>query len=416
MRLAARIQDRFDHWRRGKMRRRAVQELRRSLALIVDPEALLASVAARLKEIFDPERLIILERDPKTHSLHTSFSSGVPTELLDQKSLPARGHLVRWFQVNKSYLLPGMQSGVMTYLTSDERRFLERLGVQIAAPLLGRDEVVGILLLGWDRRSRGRTDAELLLRLAEQTGLAFQNAFLYREQRENLERLHRADRLSALGQLAAGVAHEVRNPLTAIRSTMQYLGSSFTGEDPKRQLIFDLIDEVDRIESTISNLLSLTRGQAPEVARMDLTELLEQTVRLMAIEARKKDVSFEERYARRPLHLTADGQQLKQVFLNVIINALQAMPGGGQILVSIDVRSDQNPPCAVVRIEDEGTGIPEVVKRRVFDPFFTTKKEGTGLGLAICKHLIERHHGTMELADREQGGTVVSILLPMSET
>jgi len=415
MRFASRIQEQLDRWRRSKTRHRAVQEFRRSLALIVDPDALVASVAARLKEIFDPDRLVILELDPKTRSFEVSFGSGLRTGLLDEILLPVQGHLVRWFQVNNSCLLPALQPGVMSYLHAEERRVLEQLGVEIAAPLLVRSQPVGLLFLGWDRGSRARREADLVLHLAEQAGLAFQNAFLYREQHESLDRLHRADRLSALGQLAAGVAHEVRNPLTAIRSTMQYLGSGFAQEDPKREMVVELIDEVDRIESTISNLLSLTRGQDLVVSRVDLVELLEQTVHLMTIQARKQGILFEERYAMRPLYLKADSQQLKQVFLNVFLNALQAMGDGGRILVSAGVNRDHQPPWAVVRIADEGTGMPENLRHRVFDPFFTTKKEGTGLGLAICKNLVERHHGLMELSDREEGGTVTSILLPMPD-
>ncbi len=194
---------------------------------------------------------------------------------------------------------------------------------------------MGLLLLGSrSERPPSRHDADLLKHLADQASLAFQNVALYREQQERLGRLHRADRLAAMGQLAAGVAHEVRNPLTAIRSTIQYLGRGLARSDPKAELVEELIGEVDRIDSTISGLLSLSRGGELKHGEMDLVELLEGTIRLLEIQARKQGVELEERYRHRPLPLVADAGQLRQVFLNLVLNALQAMPEGGRITVT----------------------------------------------------------------------------------
>jgi signal transduction histidine kinase len=416
---ATRIRQAWVRLRRRKARRRAVHEFRRSLAIIVDRDALEASVATRLKEIFDPDRLAILQLDPRAGQYRLSFSSGFEDGTLEGAEIAVRGRLTRWFLVNESCLLLPRDRGVLDYLETAERELLERLDVQLAAPLLARNHLLGVVLLGSSRPERlpDRHDAELLLALLEQASLAFQNATLYREQQERLERLHRADRLAAIGQLAAGVAHEVRNPLTAIRSTMQYLGHGYEDGDPKQELARELIDEVDRIDSTIAGLLSLTRSGELRPAEVDLVALLRQTARLMEIQARKQSVAIEESYPPTPLVLQGDAAQLKQVFLNLILNALQAMPEGGLITLEaelVDAASGTDREKLVnVRVADDGPGIPRDRLGRVFDPFYTTKPDGTGLGLAICYNIVQRHKGEMEIVSAEGEGTSVSIFLPL---
>ena len=418
MRLAGTARQTWNRFRGRRARVRAVQEFHRSLALIVDREALESSVATRLKEIFDPDRLAILRLDPRDAHYRVSFSSGLANANLSAMRIPAQGRLARWFTVNETCLSLPRESGVLRYLDESEREVLTALEVQLCAPLMSRSHVTGMVLLGSDREHHfaARQDAELLRALTEQASLAFQNATLYHEQQERLERLHRADRLAAIGQLAAGVAHEVRNPLTSIRSTIQYLGRSFGDGDPKQELAQELLEEVDRINSTISELLNLTRASELVPSEVDLVELMEQTVRLIDIQARKQSVEIKLDYSPRKLLVHADGSQLKQVFLNLILNALQAMPKGGRIALTATLErllsGAREEPFVHVRVTDNGPGIPAERLERVFDPFFTTKQEGTGLGLLICQNIVERHKGELEMRSVEGEGTEVSIFLP----
>lgn len=423
MDLAARVRDTVDRMRRLKTRRRAAQDLRRSLALIVDSGALESSFATRIKEFFDPDLLVILQLDPTTADFRPTLCSGMlegsrlERGELDDLSIDPGGKLARWFRVNESCLLVQRDKGVVNYLGDSERALLDRLGVRMCAPLLARNHLAGILVLGAQRDWRpSRRDAELLLQFANQASLAFQNASLYGEQRKRLDRLHRADRLAAIGQLAASVAHEVRNPLTSIRSTIQYLGQSFE-DSAKRELVTELIDEVDRIDHTVSSLLSLARTGNFQPVALDLVELAESTIRLVKPQAREQAVSFKSRFAEPTVHVPGDPAQLKQVLLNLLLNALQAMAGGGQISVEIgtsDAAASQEAQRARLRIADNGPGIPEDELQAVFDPFFTTKSDGTGLGLAICHSIIRRHEGEIEVESTEGEGTVVSIHLPLA--
>jgi len=252
--------------------------------------------------------------------------------------------------------------------------------------------------------------------LASQASLAFENAALYRSQTERLNRLHRAERLAAVGQLAAGLAHEIRNPLTAIRSTMQYLLQGLTPGEARHQLVEELLSEVDRINSTLGGLLSLSRSGELRLIEIDLLVPLSLSLRLVQARADEQQVRLEPSLGREPLRVLGDTNQLKQVFLNLLLNALQSMPEGGRIAVTA---SPSGPATGAarwgqVRIVDTGQGIPSDQLRQVFDPFFTTKRDGTGLGLAICHGIIEQHQGEIRLESEEGRGTTAFVRLPLA--
>jgi signal transduction histidine kinase len=403
---------------RRRLNRRAVQELSRSLALIVDRDALEASVAARIRELFNPDRMAVLEPDAATASFLPGFSFGLRESDLVGLRLAARGKLARWLSVNETCLVLDRQPGVHDYLDAAERDLLDGLRLNLCVPMISLNRLTGILLLGSDRPrwSLARGEVELLNLLASQASLAFENAALYRAQRERLDRLHRAERLAAVGQLAAGVAHEIRNPLTAIRSTMQYLLRGLDPGEPKHQLVEELLSEVDRINSTVGGLLSLSRSGELRKTEIDLLEPLGKAVQLVTARAAEQGVGIESDLGMHPLRVLGDAGQLKQVFLNLLLNALQSMPGEGRIVVTAalwpPVRGRDEPRWVEVRIADTGAGIPPDQLRRVFDPFYTTKHDGTGLGLAICHGIVEQHEGEIQMESEVGAGTTVSIRLP----
>ncbi len=406
--------------RRRRMNRRAFQEFGRSLALIVDREALEASVAARIRELFDPDRMVILEPDRVSLSFLPGFSFGLEEADLSGLQVPARGKLTRWLSVNETCLVLDRQPGVQEYLDPAERDLLNRLRMSLVVPMVSLNRLTGILLLGSDRPGWGigSSDVELLDLLASQASLAFENAELYRTQRERLDRLYRAERLAAVGQLAAGVAHEIRNPLTAIRSTMQYLLRGLDPQEPRHELVHELLREVDRINSTVGGLLSLSRSGEMRKSDIDLLEPLGQAVQLLQARAAEQGVKVQCSLGVDGLRVLGDADQLKQVFLNLLINSLQSMPSGGRITVGASPRPGNEPGgtrWAQVRIEDTGAGIPPEQMRRVFDPFYTTKRDGTGLGLAICNGIVEQHQGEIRLESEVGKGTAVSVLLPLLE-
>ncbi len=406
-------------FRRQSGGQRAIHDFNRSLLLIVDPEALQASIAARLTELLSCERILILQLDPERGAFLPTFSLGIKAALPANAPLRRHGRLARWLLVNETCLVVPGTPGVYDYLSPTEQELLSRLGIRVCAPLLSLNRLTGIIMLGSDNPSWDLSpdDLDMLQLLAGQAGMAFENAYLYHEQRERLRRIYRAERMAAAGQLAAGVAHEIRNPLTAIRSTIQYAMQDYEASHPKRILHEELLAEVDRIDRTVDGLLSLTRIEELVPEPVDVTEVLEQSLVLVSAQAQRQGVEMAPPPRARQFRMMGDGGQLKQVFLNLLLNALQAMPSGGRLEASIEEWHAEMAPVSgswiQIRISDTGPGIPAEHLDKVFDPFFTTKRDGTGLGLSVCHGIVHRHEGEIDLRSEPGKGTVVSLRFPL---
>lgn len=398
-----------DHW--------VLRDFTRSVMLIVDPEALQASIAARLQELFRPERILIFHNEPEKEMFSLGFAAGVTAEEVRGVHLRRQGQLARWLLINETCLVVPEQRGVYEYLSEDEQRLLARWQIRICVPLIALNRLAGVIMLGSSQPDwmLDQSELELLRLLGSQAGLALENAALSRQQQDRLRRLYRAERLAAAGQLAAGVAHEIRNPLTAIRSTIQYLLRDYPEGSPKRELIGELLGEVDRIDRTVNGLLSLTRSSPFNPEPVDVVGLLEQLLVLVRVQAERQAVRIEEHYDRRRLCVLGEANQLKQLFLNLFVNALQAMPQGGTLSVSATGSSSVWSPQGWLQItvQDTGIGIPPENLDKVFDPFFTTKRDGTGLGLFLGYGIVERHGGEIEIQSRVGEGTTVTIRLPL---
>lgn len=221
------------------------------------------------------------------------------------------------------------------------------------------------------------------------------------------DQLRRADRLSALGELAAGMAHEVRNPLASIRGTAEILQDGVAADDPRLEFARILVQETDRLNRVVQDFLSFARSAPEDSSRLDLNQLLDEILKLALFQAEKSAVKVSFNPGPIPVVIGV-GEKLKQVFLNLALNAIQAMPQGGMLEVSTE--TDQG--RALVRFRDNGCGIPGAELERIFDPFFTTRRNGTGLGLAITCRIVRSHGGDIEVDSQVGRGTEFMIYLP----
>lgn len=220
------------------------------------------------------------------------------------------------------------------------------------------------------------------------------------------ELLLKSEKLTLTGQLAAGIAHEIRNPLTAIKGFLQLLENGYA---IKQEHVQVMNAELRRIESILNELLFLAKPSPDEYRTCDLNDVLDQVITLMNTEATMKDVILHCARSAVPLTMDCDVNQLKQVFINFIKNSIEAMPEGGEVRIQAAAEHDQ----AVIRFIDHGCGIPEPVLERLGQPFFTTKDTGTGLGLTVSFAIIESHQGHVTVDSKMGEGTTIEVRLPI---
>lgn len=244
------------------------------------------------------------------------------------------------------------------------------------------------------------------------------------------ENLIASEKLASLGTMAAGMAHEIKNPLVSLRTFTQLLPQRFQDEEFRNKFASIVPQEIDKINKIAESLLRFGRPHKPEFTQINVNEVLEEILALFDNEARKNNVKVSTKLADIP-SITADPGQLSQAFVNIILNSIQAMPKGGELAVHTDVGEviklapgagaeqsgdDAKPvPVVFVEIADTGMGIPEENLKKVFDPFFTTKEVGgTGMGLPITLRIIEEHHGSIKVRSQVGKGTTFLITLPQS--
>ncbi len=237
-----------------------------------------------------------------------------------------------------------------------------------------------------------------------------------RELRQSQSLIRRADRLSSLGMLTAGLAHEIRNPLVAIRTFTQLLPERYQDMEFRNNFQVLALKEVDRICGLISDLLSFARPSPPNVSAEDVNEIVESIVRILETEAKEKEIQMSPRLAADLPKIFIDKEQIKQVSMNVILNALQSIEGRGVVEVFTRLFTKNGTEQYVqIEVRDSGAGIPEKDLEDIFNPFFTTKKDGSGLGLSISHQIVQEHGGYIVVESQVGKGTTFFINLPLGQ-
>lgn len=224
----------------------------------------------------------------------------------------------------------------------------------------------------------------------------------------------RADRLAAVGEMAAGVAHEMRNPLTSVKLLLQTAVDTPPEQPVSAEHLHVALEQVVRMENTIQGLLDFARPPRMQKCRHDLQETLRRALNLSEGYAKQQGVTVQLAGDVTPILLDADPAQLHQVFVNLLLNGVEAMPGGGQLRITLACH-DRPDRCVQVSFKDDGLGIPAEVAERMFEPFVTSKERGTGLGLAISRRIVEQHGGRLTAANRAEGGAEFTVELPLDE-
>ena len=231
-------------------------------------------------------------------------------------------------------------------------------------------------------------------------------------QQFHFQQMERVDRLASVGEMSAGIAHEIKNPLAAIKGAITVLNEDFADDDPRREVVNKVLEQIARLDKAATDLLFFGRPGKPSFEFVDTNDLLNKTMFFIGQHPEAKNIHQNKEFTRNLPPVWVDAKQLQQVFFNIIINAIQAMKEGGTLLLQTDLLEHQEKPFVRVLIGDSGPGIKPDDLERIFTPFFTTKTQGTGLGLAICRQLIEHQGGSIDIKSKIGEGTRVLINLP----
>ncbi len=354
----------------------------------------------------------------KTHQRFVLWASHGPKRLALQSRyrLESDHPLVRWLLAYRKVLNEDELALRPEPAVSEE---MGNLGAALVVPGLMEDRLIGLLALGpkLSGAMYSADDLHAFSTLANEAAIAIENASSYEELlklnaqlKAASDRLLFQERLAAAGQFATGMAHEIKNPLAAIKTFAQYLPEKY--KDPAfREKFFHLVQsEIDRISDIVKQLSEFAKPAPLDLQPVQLSALVKDTLDLLSNQCLKQGVEVETAFSGDGLTVQADTQQFRQVLLNLLLNSLESMARGGRLRVATLVRGNR----LTLQIADTGCGIGPERCRQVWDPFFTTKERGMGLGLSIVKGIVERHGGEVTLSSAVGKGTTIEITLPVS--
>jgi len=385
----------------------------------LDPERVLNLVLSEAVELLKADSAVIFHLG-ENDVLHCEVALGECVEQIKPMTLPLGQGIV-------GHVAATAEAEIVPDVEKDPRYRLVVKGVrsEITAPLLtqGR-KVIGVMNVE-SKLPDAFTgeDLELLVMLASHVARVWDNATLYKalrnrnrelsesyaELRKTQAKLIRQGRLAVLGQMAAIVAHEIRNPLTSIRGFAQRISRRFPKGDRGCQYCHIIVEEVDKLDQVTKSITDFARRPTPVPRLTHIDQLLDRVLLIFKEEANNKGLDLIREYDTNLPEALIDADQMQQVFSNIIRNAIQASPSEGKVTVRASVH-DEN---LLVAVNDSGPGIPQDVRQKMFEPFFTTKTHGTGLGLALAQKLVEGHGGRVDVESLPGNGATFTVVLPL---
>ena len=283
--------------------------------------------------------------------------------------------------------------------------------IALVIPFQWEEGLLGFLLVGDKRNGKNFTimEIEALEALAPAMAMAISRALLYQNLKRKDLQMMQSEKLAALGEMAASFVHGIRNPLGIISGSAETLKKKIP-EPVQSEMIQFIREESERINRMLTNFLEFAKPKPPTFQEVNLKDILRRTVDLSSIPARERGVQVVQEYPQDKVSLFLDPEQIHEAFVNLELNALEAMPAGGTLRITLTQKENKD---VIIRVSDTGVGIPAGRESKIFDPFFTTKEQGTGLGLTIVHTVVKNHGGTISVANNDGGGATFTISLPV---
>jgi len=297
----------------------------------------------------------------------------------------------------------------------------------LSVPLKFQNENIGVINVQTKKpRTFQKNERRLLKTIAHQVSGIIRNARLYesvlaakKKLEQANERLIESEKMAALGRLSATLSHELRNPLSGLKGASQLLFRKTSDNDERKQYVHLILEEVERLGEIVEDLIHFAKPKVLQYELIDANKIIEDSILLHMENLIQKEITVRKRLSKLPL-MKADRDKFKQVIVNIMLNATDAMADGGELLVSSSVTINENTgkEVATFQFKDTGNGIPDDILPNVFEPFFTTKPDGVGLGLAVCKSIIQQHGGSISVRSNKKStgyiGTLIIFEIPIN--
>lgn len=388
----------------------------------LDVKALLPKIWARAEDLVRADTIAISTIDSSDRMLKYLGVFGNKSKIIQNHELPIEaGGVYNWLvSYGTPLLIPEAQSDFRL-----DGELMKSMGIKsiMTVPLWSANTMMGILTAINKRGGSNfdKYDLRLFTVYSSLAAAALQNASLYNDLNKNMhelktaqEQLVHSTKMAAIGELSANIAHEINNPLTSVLGYTTHLLKTLDLPETQRRILGLMEQETLRVRKIIRNLLDFARQRPTWMQPGDISQPLRETVALVQGTAGKASVVIHEDYPSAPVLVNMDHNEMKQVFINILNNALQAMPLGGELRIRLETPRDHE---AVIEVADSGAGIPPENLNKIFEPFFTTKDtgDGTGLGLSISYRIVSNHGGKIEAESNVGTGTVFRVTLPVHE-
>ena len=399
---------------------RVLEEFSRRLVTIVDLNRLLNMLAETIEKSMGVEQISVFLYNAEKEIYYPALNTNSREALMMSISFKMNENFINRLREEKDAILRVEVERVSKDSEVGELlRVMGRLHAEVCLPLIYSERLIGFINLGHKTAEEMyyREDLELLNTLTNQVAIAIENANLYENLKKSQNILRRSDRLASLGTLIASLAHEIRNPLVSIKTFTQLLPERIDDNEFRDYFLKVASGEIDRLTSLINELLGFAKPSEPNLKEEDVTTIIDRMEVLISTEARKKNIKITKNYTPYLPTVLVDAEQIKQVLLNLLLNAIQAIEGQGEIGIETRIvhvtRDDKREKFLQIEIRDTGIGIPPENIDRVFDPFFSTRPEGSGLGLAISHQIVHEHGGFIDLESEVGKGTSFRIHFPL---
>lgn len=388
--------------------RQVIIDFNKSCRFIHHKNRLIDSMLARTTEVLSTNSIYYFDENEANGRLERYVNrTSAPDDLYFEHD----SKFLQWLTSNEIYI-SHRNKGLTDIYSEREQGMMRIIQPTLILPITINDCVKGVFIVGkkkWNRRyTVQQIDVITILLASFETAL--ENLSYVNERQLHLKSILQNERLAVVGELAAGTAHEIRNPLTSIRSIMQYVQKDIP--ENHKELVDMVISEVDRINKIVCGLLTYSRQQNPTKEVFDLKAVLETAVKLLSKGREPKKITFGIETSLSEAMMWADQNQISQVMMNLLLNAIDAIENEGEIKIHLAQYNQDNQNMYRIIFHDTGCGIKPDDLDRIFNPFYTTKQDGNGLGLSVIHGIVERHDGSIKVESEPSKGTRFTLDLP----